>query len=88
MQKIRGWLYIGKRTVSFIAEERFLSLEMLNWSMLADESKFKLFQKNFSTNLVVSKSSYKALSLEANISALNDWFELHSSRVSTDTTNL
>ncbi len=77
MQKVRGWIYVGKCSASFISEDRYLTLDLLDWRILTDEKKLKSFQDTFKTSLEASKSSYSAYFVETRSSMLKEWFELN-----------
>lgn len=77
MQKVRGWIYVGKCSASFISEDRYLTLDLLDWRILTDEKKLKSFQDTFKASLEASKSSYSAYFVETRSSVLKEWFELN-----------
>lgn len=78
MQKVRGWIYVGKKSASFISEERHYLADQLDWRILSDEKKFQSFRNTVPLRIEDSKNSYQTYFVETTSSVLKNWFATNS----------
>ncbi|HMO24113.1 MAG TPA: hypothetical protein PKD05_01265 [Candidatus Melainabacteria bacterium] len=74
MVVICGWLYVGKKSATFVADERCYIAEKLDWQILSDTETLEDFLREFKAVKEDLRSSYKSYLIEADERDLQAWF--------------
>ena len=74
MPKVSGWLFIGRKSVKFVADDGYYSINEIPWNDLNDQNKLRSFLRKFVPAKEQKKSSYSSYYIEVSEDDLMDWF--------------
>ena len=78
MAKVKGWLYVGRTSATFVSEDRQYIGEELNWDSLANRVWLNDFLTSFAPVKQDQKSSHESYYIEVEERGLIDWFSRQS----------
>ncbi len=74
MARVLGWLYVSRKTATFVSEERSYMADQFEWQALADQSTLESFLARFKPLKEDAKSRHSRYYFEFDEGELSDWF--------------
>lgn len=75
MPIVRGWLYVSRRTATFVSDERSFLADQLNWQALAEPERLNRFLALFQPIEKENRSKHARYYIEADEEALAEFFK-------------
>ena len=75
MGGIKGWLYVGRQSATFVSDNPHMGMEKYYWAVLADDLLLKNFLTFFQPQKQARESSYDGFYVELDEAVLEAWFE-------------